>query len=652
MSQVVQDSLEAGRDAFRRNAWEEAFRLFKDAERSGTLGAEDLEMLGQSAWWIGRPEDAIDARERAHTAYMAGGNRPRAALMALQLGMDYFQKLSHSISSGWFRKAEQILEEEPQSVEHGYYARLRGMRAIQMEGEPEVGLKYAQQALDIGTRFGDRDLQALALMDQGQALVAQGKVREGQDLMDEAMVATVGGELGPFTTGVIYCNMIGTASKLADYRRAGEWEEAARRWCERQSINGFPGVCRVHRAEVMRLRGALAEAEEEARRASVELREYNMLRFVAEAFYEIGEIRLRMGDLPAAEEAFHQAHELGREPHPGLALLRLAQGNVQSAVAAMNRALADAPPDRLRRAKLLPAQVEVTLAAGDLDSAGAAAAELTSIADEYGSRALQGAAACAAGAVQLAEGNATEALKSFRRGRQLWEEVDAPYELATARLCLAQAYLATGDQEAGALELRAARSLFDRLGAALDARNAGDMLDRLHVDGAKAMTRHRRTFMFTDIVKSTALVEAIGDDSWRDLLRWHDETLRSLFRAHGGEEIDKAGDGFFVAFDSEKDAVECAVAIQRKLADHRRTQGFAPQVRIGLHATEATRTGHDYMGKGIHEAARIGGLAEGGEILASSVTLEQGCAYGASDPRSVMLKGISEPVQVCAINWR
>ena len=284
MSQVVEDSVHAGREAFRRNSWEEAFRLFTEADGSAALSAEDLEMLGQSAWWIGRPEHAIDARERAHAAYMAEGKRPRAALMALQLGIDYFQKLSHSISAGWFRKAEQLLEGEPESVEHGYFARLRGMRAIQIEGQPELGLKYAQEALDIGTRFGDRDLQALALMDQGQALVVQGRVREGQDLMDEAMVATVGGELGPFTTGVIYCNMIGTSSKLADYRRAGEWEEAARRWCERQSINGFPGVCRVHRAEVMRLRGALAEAEEEARRASVELREYNMLRFVAEAF--------------------------------------------------------------------------------------------------------------------------------------------------------------------------------------------------------------------------------------------------------------------------------------------------------------------------------------------------------------------------------
>ena len=158
--------------------------------------------------------------------------------------------------------------------------------------------------------------------------------------------------------------------------------------------------------------------------------------------------------------------------------------------------------------------------------------------------------------------------------------------------------------------------------------------------------------MCTDIVKSPALLEAMGDESWQHLLSWHDETLRSLFRMYSGEEIDKAGDGFFIAFDAEKDAVECAVAIQRKLAEHRRTHGFAPQVRIGLHATEATRTGRDYMGKGIHEAARIGALADGGEILASSVTLEQGCSFAASEPRSVPLKGISEPVQVCAIDWR
>ena len=652
MSQVVKDTLEAGREAFRRNAWEEAFHLLSQADGSGQLAAEDLEMLGQAAWWIARPEESVRARERAHTAYLEAGNGPRAALMALLLSHDYMQRLSPSISAGWFRKAERILENEPESVEHGYGARFRAFRAMEMEGRPDLAFEHAQQALDIGSRFGDRDLQALALMDQGRALVAQGHVRDGQDLMDEAMVAAVGGELGPFTTGIVYCNMISAAENLADYQRAGEWEEAARRWCERQAINGFPGICRVHRAAVMRLRGAWADAEEEAKRASTELRDYNMLPFVAEAFYEIGEIRLRMGDLTAAEESFRQAHELGREPVPGFPLLRLAEGNVSAAVSGMKRAASEAPPARLGRAKLLPAEVQVALAAGDLDWARLAADEMNSVADEYGSVALRAAAATARGAVLLAEGDAAGALPTLREGWQLWGQVDCPYEAARARVDLGQAYLALGDREAAALELSAARSAFERLGAILDARRAGELLDRLPRAGSKTTTRDRRTFMFTDIVKSTALVEAMGDESWQHLLYWHDDTLRSLFRTYSGEEIDKAGDGFFVAFDAEKDAVECAVAIQRKLVEHRRTHGFAPQVRIGLHATEATRTGHDYMGKGIHEAARIGALAEGGEILASSPTLEQGISFRVSEPRTVTLKGISEPIRVSAIDWR
>ncbi|MDP8955520.1 MAG: adenylate/guanylate cyclase domain-containing protein [Actinomycetota bacterium] len=651
MSQVVEDSLEAGREAFRRNAWEEAFRLLSEADGSGRLAPEDLEMLGQAAWWVAKPDDSVHARERAHAAYLDAGKRSRAALMALVLSQDYLQRVSPSISAGWYRKAQRLLENEPESVEHGWGARFRSFRALEMEGRPDLAVEFARQALDIGMRFGDRDLQAVALMDQGRALVAQGRVREGQDLMDEAMVAAVGGELGPFMTGIVYCNMISTAEHLADYQRAGEWEEAARRWCERQSINGFPGICRVHRAAVMRLRGSWADAEAEARRASNELREHNMLRFVAEAFYEIGEIRLRMGDLASSEEAFRQAHELGRDPFPGLALVRLAEGNVQAAVAAMKRADAETPSDRLGRAKLLPAEVQIALAADDVSWASQAADEMDSIAEEYGTPALRAAAASVRGAVLLAADVPTEALRKFRQSWQLWGEVDCPYEAASARVGIGQAYVALGDQDAAMLEVGAARSAFERLGAVLDAKRATELLNKLSGDG-KAKTRDRRTFMFTDIVKSTALVEAIGDESWEHLLNWHDETIRSLIRMYSGEEIDKAGDGFFVAFDAEKDAIECAVAIQLKLADHRRTHGFAPQVRIGLHATEATRTGQDYMGKGVHEAARIGALAEGGEILASGATLEQGVPFPVSDPRTVTLKGISEPVQVCAIDWR
>jgi class 3 adenylate cyclase len=159
-----------------------------------------------------------------------------------------------------------------------------------------------------------------------------------------------------------------------------------------------------------------------------------------------------------------------------------------------------------------------------------------------------------------------------------------------------------------------------------------------------------KTFMFTDIVKSTNLVEAIGDEAWESLLAWHDQTLRGLFVAHRGEEVVTTGDGFFVGFDNPEAALGCAVAIQRSLLEHRRAHGFAPQVRIGVHATPATQVDNNFRGKGVHEAARIAALAEGGEILASRETA--GDYAGASEPRAVALKGIADSVEVVTIDWR
>ncbi|MGQ0550740.1 MAG: adenylate/guanylate cyclase domain-containing protein [Armatimonadota bacterium] len=654
---AIQDAsaaLEAARSAIKRHAWREAFDLFTAADASAPLSPERLEELGDAAWWTGRLAACITARERAYAAYIEAGNHRRAAMIAIALAKDFFAKREASVATAWLSRAERLLQNEPDNVEHGYLLRTRGVVAFEGQRDFDGALVYAQQALDLGTRYGERDLMGMALHDQGRVLVAKGRVSEGTALMDEATVAAVSGELGPMATAVIYCNTITSCKEVADYRRASEWSEAARRWCDRQAITGFPGMCRVYRAAILRVCGAWPEAEQEARRACEELREFN-LGYAAESFYEIGEIRLRMGDLPAAEGAFRQAHELGREPEPGLSLLRLAEGKVKAAATSIKRALAHESSDRLHRANLLPAQVEIAIAAGDLEVARAATEESEDIARAYGSTALDARAVSARGALQLAEGDTAATARSLRRAWKLWHEIDCPYEAARARMVLAAAYRAEGDEEASALELQAARAAFDRLGAALDSRRAGELLGEAAAgrQGVVAGRRVLRTFMFTDIVKSTSLVEAIGDEAWEDLLRWHDETLRSLFARHGGEEIDHTGDGFFVAYNDTPSALECAVAIQRTLADHRRTQGFAPQVRIGLHAATATRKGSGYTGKGVHQAARIGALAEGEQILASLETLAEGAArFLKSEPRTVSLKGLSEPVQIAAIDWR
>jgi class 3 adenylate cyclase len=635
--------LTAAREARDRRAWREAYDLFREADEREPLDPEALEELAEAAYWTGEFEASISIRERAYALYVERGDRRGAARQALELFATHFKRMETPLVRGWLARAERLLTNEPESPEHGHLE-LRRAVVASTRGEFDDAIACAERAAELGRRHGDRDLEAMALHFQGSFLISSGALEEGWTLVDEATAAAVGGELAPYPTAIVYCNTIDVCHNLAEYGRAGDWTERASRWCERQAIAGFPGVCRVHRASVIRLRGAWAEAEEEARRALVEVEGFNMIA-AGGAMCEIGEIRLRLGDEQGAEEAFEQAHILGFEPQPGRALLSLAQGKADTAFRGLRRTL-DETNEPLGRARLLAAAVEVDLAAENLEAARADVEELEAAAGRFGSTALVAAAATARGQLALGEGKPADAIRSLRRAVQLWTEIELPYEAARARVDLGQAYRADGDDVEAELELRAAQSAFERLGARPDARRAAELLGR-----PAAPERAVRTFMFTDICNSTSLVQAIGDEAWHDLLRWHDETLRALFRAHGGEEVDHAGDGFFVAFPSARDAVEAATAIQRTLAEHRRTHGFAPQVRIGLHATEASRDGAAYRGRGVHEAARIGALAGEGEVLASWATLEAEGLDGAGR-REVQLKGLARPVEVASVVWR
>ncbi|HUH06361.1 MAG TPA: adenylate/guanylate cyclase domain-containing protein [Egibacteraceae bacterium] len=653
MSRVVEDHpLQAGRAAAAKHAWREAFDLLSESDRSEQLAPNDLTTLGDAAWWLGRLDESIAIKERAYAGYSGAGDRQKAAMCALSLADLYFSKLAHSIGAGWFNRAERLLEDEPESAAHGYLAFMHAAGA-ERSGDLDAALALGQRTLDLGTRFGDRDLQGYGLLLRGRALVLKGQVEEGLALLDEATVAAVSGEIGPLATGIIYCLAISTTAALADYTRAGEWTDASKRWCERQAISGFPGVCRVHRAEIMRLRGSWAEAEQEARRALTELERFN-LEFAAEGFYELGEIRLRIGDLADAEDAFRQAHELGRPPYPGLAQLWLAQGKTEAAASAMRRALDDPHFDRLGRCRLLPAEVEVALALEDFERAGSAVAELEETAEHFDSVPLLASAGCARGALLLAQGDTVAAVRTLESAWRLWKQADLPYEAARTRMMLGVALRADGDDGGGTMEIQAARSAFERLGAVLDLQAVMELLGGQAGDGQPKASppgvRVVKTMMFTDIVSSTSLLEAIGDKAWEGVLDWHDQTLRHLFAKHCGEEVKHAGDGFFVAFDQATEALECAAEIQRRLADHRKNHGFAPQVRIGLHRAEATRKGHDYAGKGVHVAARVSALAAAGEILATSdVMAHASSRFPASAPRTVALKGVSDPVEVVAV---
>jgi class 3 adenylate cyclase len=645
VTQTVDDSLEAGRQAGRRHAWRDAYELLRRADEGGELTGEDLEQLAEAAWWTGRLDESIATRERAYAAYVANDENRRAALNAVMVSIDYANKGAMAVASGWLRRATRLLENEPEGVEHGYLALAHGMGGLSM-GELDTAGAELARADELGTRFGDRNLQAIARVFQGTVLVSKGEVTEGLALLDESTASATCGELDPLATGIVYCVTIHSCQTLGDCGRASEWTEAANRWCDRLDVTGFPGVCRIHRAEIMRLRGEWPQAEEQAIQACEELGAYNQF-VTAEGFYEIGEIRRRRGDFAAAEEAYRKANELGRDPQPGLALLRLAQGKVDAAATAIKRELARETLEPLGRARRLPAQIEIALAAGEIARAREAAEELERIADDFrvdGRRtpALEGAVQLAWGRIRLAEHDWEGAAAALRAARATWEKVGAPYETAEVRMLLGLVYRGEGDEDGAREELGAAKATFERLGAVLDLQRAAELL------GESAT---RRTFMFTDIVDSTRLVEVLGEDKWRKLLAWHDRRLRELIEEAGGEVIKQTGDGYFAAFQTPAAAIEAAAAIQRALDEH---EPFAPDVRIGLHTGGAFHKDgdQDYAGQGVHIAARLGALAGGGEILISRESLDGGSRFPLSEPRPVTLKGFDDPIEVVAIDWR
>lgn len=648
MSEIA--TLERAHRAMDQHAWATAFEDLASLDADGTLAAEDLELLGEAAWWSARPRESLDAFERAYAAYLADGNRRRAAYVALRIANDHVETRDLAPWNGWVRRAATLLEGEPEGAEHGYLE-LELFRGVALfgRGTMEDATAHANRVVEIGTRFGDRDLQAYGVAFQGWVLLMQARIQEGLSMVDEAAVSAIAGELTPYAAGGIYCLTIGACRTVADYRRAAEWTEAAMRWCERQSVSGFPGVCAVHRAEILRLRGALPDAEAEARGALEGLMAFGMLRSAASGHNEIGEIRLRLGDLEGAEEAFEHAHHLGLEPQPGLARLHLARGSVDAARASIVTALAEAD-DPPTRARLLPVLVEASLASHNVTDAREAAEELRRIAAAIDMPMLHALAHQALGATLVYEEDPAAAITELRSAVRHWTETDAPFETAEARRWLAVACRAGGDEASALLELRAARSAFERLGARLEAERCDEMI-RAGAGGG-AGRRVVRTFMFSDIVGSTNLLETMGDEAWQNVLRWHDETLRTLISSHRGEVVRTTGDGFFATFDDAGAAASCAIAIQRRLADHRRRHGFAPQVRIGLHSAEATAVADDYLGLGVHEAARIGALAEGGEILATASTVEADArTFEVTDEREVSLKGIAQPVRVVMIDW-
>ncbi|HKT59349.1 MAG TPA: hypothetical protein VJQ46_04815, partial [Gemmatimonadales bacterium] len=434
------------------------------ADTAGALDAEDLERLGEAAWWLAEATAALRAREQAYRRYRERGDLRSAARVALALSEDYFHRLARSVGQGWLRRAERHLEALPEAPELGWLCRARTQHAL-AERRLEEALTLADRCLGIARRTGDGDLEALALQDRGRVLVALGRVTEGMGLIEDAMTAATAGELSPQTTGRTLCNMMSTCDQLGDLSRAAEWHEAMQSWSEPYGQSAFPGICRVHRAGMLRLRGDLPRAEQEAGRAAEELGNF-LFDLAGEAYYELGEIQLRKGALAAADAMFTEAHIRGRNPQPGLALLRLAEGNAEAGRTMLERALGEPNLATLERAKLLPAMVEIDVACGRLDAASAGASELEAITATYASPAHAAAAALARGRVALATDRPADALPDLQRAGRIWTEIDLPFELAHARRLLARAYALIGEPGQAELENRAAQVVLSRMGLA------------------------------------------------------------------------------------------------------------------------------------------------------------------------------------------
>ncbi|MCX4692356.1 LuxR C-terminal-related transcriptional regulator [Streptomyces sp. NBC_01408] len=461
--------LARGRACYAAEAWFEAFERLSAADGATPMGPEDLELLARSAYMLGRDEEYVAGLERAHGRWLDAGDVPRAVRCAFWIGHSMLFRGHHVRASGWFSLGERLLKDDGRDcVERGYL--LIPLWLSQMGGgDWQFGHATAAEAAEVGERFADADLVWLARDEQGRALVNLGRVHEGLRLVDEALVIVESGALSPIVSGIVYCNTIAFCRDLYDLRHEREWTDALTRWCDRQpQMVAHNGLCLVHRAEVLQYGGAWTAALDDARQAS-ERRTQGVLNQIArgQAFYRQGEIHRLQGRPAEAEDAYREANRCGFEPQPGFALLRLAQGNAGAAAATIRRAVAEHTRE-LERAGLLAAYVEIMLAGGDVDDAAAAADQLSAIAEHQDSYVLRARAAYGLASVALAKGDTTAGLTEGRRAWHAWQDLEAPYEAARARIAVALACRSLGDDDTADLELHAARAVFAELEAGPD----------------------------------------------------------------------------------------------------------------------------------------------------------------------------------------
>jgi DNA-binding CsgD family transcriptional regulator len=464
MAEATTD-LERGRESFETSAWADAYECLSRAEQAAPLRGDDLSRLAIAAHMLGLMEEWLPLLEHAHQRYVEEGEDLSAVRCAFWVGMSLALRGELGPATGWLGRAQRLLERHGgECVEQGYML-LPVSFEHELSGDLEGASATAAAAVEIGERFGDRDLFALAIHVQGTVVAKSGRIAEGMRLLDEAMVAVTAGECSPVVAGIVYCGVILACEDAYEVRRAQEWTAALTRWCEEQpDLISFRGRCLVHRAQLKRLHGDWPDALDEARLAGERFAVAMNPGAIARSWYVQGDVLRLMGRFEDAEDSYRQASRLGLEPHPGLALLRLAQGSGAKALAAIRRALGDTA-EPAARAGLLPAFVDILLDAGDVEDARVACEELDEISSAYGTELLRALSAQACGSVDLAAGDGDAASVKLREAVLLWQALDAPFELATVRVLLGRARRLIGDDEGFELELEAARGVFEELGA-------------------------------------------------------------------------------------------------------------------------------------------------------------------------------------------
>ena len=646
-------SVPGAREAAARGDWEDAYDLLMKADADGLLGPAELLLLGEVAYAAGHLDVTIEALERAHTLCTEAGDPVAAAGAAVRIGMHLL--LDTALMApvrGWLARAARLLEGQEEASPHAWLAAVRTYERM-LTGDVRGARQWAERAIEVGSRC-DAAACAIGRVAAARLRILDGDVEEGLALLNDVGVAAVSGDLDPLSTGLVYCELVCALQGLGQYDIAEEWTQAMERWCQTNAIGSLRGRCRVHRAEILRLRGACDEAEREALVACEELSPY-LRREMGWPLSELGRIRLRKGDIDGAEEALLAAHRVGWEPQPGLAMVRLAQGDAAAAAASIRDALdhpsrvpsKELPPDTdLQRAPLLDAQVEIEIAGGDLGRARAAAEELERVAARFQSKALVAGATLARGRVRLAEGHAADAERCCSEAARLWNEIGAPYEAALARTSLADALRAGGREDQAVLERQAARTVLERIEVAASApadtnvfRREGDYWSvafeghTVRVRDLKGMrylaqllAQPGREFHVLDLVAAaTGQQMALGDAG--EIL---DERAKTAYRrrlAEIEEDIEQAralGDATREAqADAERDF------LVRELA---RAVGLGGRDRRAASASERARSG---VTRAIRQAmARIGEYhPQLGEHLNRAVRTGTYCAY-VPDPRA------------------